>query len=62
MLREGLQTMRDMIEIIAETYGIRKCRAISRKGFAASQNMLAHLGFVRLRRSRQRYYIYVREF
>ena len=61
-LKEALTAMRNMTEILAETFGIRKMRIISRIGFPASQSLLRHLGFRRLRKVWKSYYIYTRRF
>jgi len=60
--KEGLTVMRDMTEILAEKYSMKRIRIISRIGFPASQSLLHHLGFRRLRKVWQSYYIYTRRF
>jgi len=61
-LKESIIVMRNMTEILAETFGLRKIRAFSRIGFGQSQSILHHLGFTRLRRTRKSHYIYLRRF
>ena len=61
-LRDALLTMRNMTEILAETFNLKKIRALSKVGFGQSQSMLEHLGFERLRKCRKSYYLYVRRF
>ena len=61
-MKEWLIKNRMMVEAMAETFGLRKMRAISRIGFVQSQSLLDHLGFERLRKWRKDYYIYRRSF
>ena len=61
-VKESVIVMRNMVEILAETFGLRKIRAFSRIGFRQSQSLLHHLGFTRLRRTRKSHYIYLRRF
>jgi hypothetical protein len=60
--KEALRAMRDMPEIIAEKYGLKKIRSRSRIGFNASQIMLNHIGFERQRRATKEFYLYIRRF
>lgn len=43
------RAVRDMLAIIADVRGYRRLRSESRIGFAESQRLLEHLGFVRRR-------------
>ena len=61
-LKEAMTAMRNMTEILAETFGLREIRTTSRPGFPQSQSLLKHLGFRRLRRLWRSQYIFVRRF
>jgi len=55
-------TVRNMIEMTAAEYGFKRIRAHSRKGFAASQRLLRHLGFERMRRETETHLFYRKQF
>ena len=61
-LKELIIIMRNMVEILAETFGLKKIRTYSKIGFGQSQSLLHHLGFIRLRRTQKSHYIYLRRF
>lgn len=56
-----LRWLKTMIPIIMEEFGLKKLRTDSRKGFAASQRLLEHIGFKRLRKETKTNYFYILE-
>ena len=61
-MKEGLIAIWNMIDVIAETFEIKKIRARSRIGFDKSQRLLEHAGFIRQRRTFGDHYLYIRKF
>lgn len=54
--------IRNMIDVTATEYGFKRIRAHSRKGLAASQRLLRHLGFERMRRQSKTHFFYRKQF
>jgi len=61
-MKDALLAMRGMTDVIAETFELKRIRSRSRIGFAASQRLLEHIGFVRQRRTVAGHYLYIRRF
>jgi hypothetical protein len=54
------RTVKTMLEILIEEFDLVRVRATSRIGFPASQRLLEHLGFKRMRTMTTGYYFYRR--
>jgi len=59
--KDVLRWLKTMLPIIMEEFDLKKLRTDSRKGFAASQRFLKHIGFRCLRKETESSYFYILE-
>ena len=53
-----LRTLKEMLAIVIDKFELKTLYAESRKGFAVSQRMLEHFGFIKTNEENKTYYYY----
>ena len=57
-VKTTMRSSRELLAVLIEEFDLKTLHAESRKGFAASQRMLEHLGFVKTNKETKTHYYY----